>query len=231
MSFFGSSKQPQINDVRITFENIRALLYDEKYSHGLDPNTTIDMINDVYDYVIGNKNMRIRLPAPVSNLEDRFGFMWPEGAKISSRAPSNASTAYKGRKLSSNYNSERARNRATSVASSSKFSARYVGFADEDEPENNNVKHSENHVKHKSKHSRSVNPDNAKHKKNKHATNNGSSVMRVNGQVFKPTPSMDDMLGNMNSAAHDIDDELEEDVPRPAVLRKQAKFSNFADDE
>lgn len=228
MSLFGSSKLPNSHDIEITFGNICATLNDNKYADGLDQTTAINMVTDIYNYVRCSKNIRIRLPAPVSDPEDAYSFMWPEGAKISSRAPSNSSTLHNGRNFDK-YKTDRARNRASSVVSSSKFSARHIGFAEDDDE-----KHTYKHRKGTSHHKSGDNTE--RHRRPSAATSNTneSRVLRVNGQVMKPTPSMDQLFAGPKSPDLDEDNDNEEDevqAPRPPVLRRQAKFSGFADEE
>lgn len=229
MSFFGGSNKPNAYDSEITVGNICAILVDSKYDSGLDPTTTANTIIDLYNYFTHNKNLRIRLPAPVSDPDDSYCFMWPEGAKTSSRAPSNSSAMYKGRYLS-NYNTEKARNRASSVVSSSKVSSRHIGFVD-DGSDNDNSTHSNKQHKHSSSNHKHNNSEKHKRQNSSKSSSNGSNIMRINGQVMKPTTSMEQILGSPK--VHDDEDKEEDEIeaPRPPALRRQAKFTGFAEDE
>lgn len=244
MSLFSSIKPPNEHDLRTTFENLCATFADEKYRNGIDPNTMVDAINDIYLYVAGNKNMRIRLPAPMSNLDDRFGFMWPEGAKVSSRAPSNSSRVSV-RKLSSNYTSQRAKDRAYSVTSSSRYSTKYIGFVEEDEDDGK---------RHVSRQTTQEKPslsrtDTVTRRRSRSSKSSGSNTIKVGGQVMKPTPSMEKILtgdkydamdsydpyihnNSDDSKIYDTPAEHNEPLtPEPPVIRRRTKIAGFIDDD
>lgn len=126
---------PPIEDVKVTFENVCAMLNDDKYLNGIDRDSVVTLLSDIYSYVGGNRSIPLHCPAPVDNPSDRFGFMWPEGAKVSSR-PTSRSSSHRSRHvpaLSSKYVSKSTGSRTPSVTSSA-YSGRYIGIVDEEPP-------------------------------------------------------------------------------------------------
>lgn len=192
MSFFTSTKGPEVNNIRVTVENLCTHISNEKYNKGIDPDGVINMIHDFYYYVTGEKNIRIRLPAPMSNTEDHFDMMWPEGAKVSSRPTSVSSSHYKGKRLSSNYKSTKIQSRASSVTSTSKRTVHYVGIAEEessDERADNDYddrKYKATSTRHRS--------NSTRHDNNQKHNGSAGNTLRVNGHVMKPSPSFEEIL-------------------------------------
>lgn len=180
-------------NLKITLENLIALLNHPKYNEGIDSETMSHTINDVFAYVSGDKDIRIRCPAPMSNLDDRFQYMWPEGAKVTSRPASNTSKAShrsgKPRRLSSrftggNIDPELAR-MAMSVTSSA-FSRQHVGFIEEEDE----------YV--------TARPPLTQRRRS--SVVQPRNTVRVNGGVVKPSPSLERMFASSN-IVEDNDDE------------------------
>lgn len=186
-----------MRNVKTTLENLVAILNDGTYSNGIDPITMSHTVDDIYRFVSGDKNSRIRCPAPVDNLDNRFRLLWPEGATVTSRPTSDASrtsrTSHRsGRShhLSSRYTSGNINpdltKRAMSVTSS-QYSKRYVGFIEEEDEDDYST----------------APPHRSNHRSNSSASKS-SSTMRVNGAVVKPTPSLEKMFAS-NSIADSCD--------------------------
>ena len=198
-------------------ENLIALLNTDKYASGVDPITLSHTIDDIYRHIAGDKNSRIRLPAPSNSPDDGFDFMWPEGARVSSKAPSDTShrsgrshhsnrsrlsSKFVGGNISPNHT-----RRAMSVTSS-QYSKRYVGFIDEeDEPESENY---------------SIVSPSSHFRRRSSGAHKPQNTVRVHGGVVKPTPSLERMF-----AKADIGDEEEEEyAPRPPVSKKHREPAN-----
>lgn len=205
-----------IRNVQITFENIVAILSDKKYDTGVDRSSIINMLSDVFNYVSGDQNVRIACPVPMSDLNDKHQVIWGEGAKISSRPGSSTSrTSYtldrRPSLSSSAMRGERdAIKRAYSVTSSSGYSTRYVGIAEDSEDEYTpsvGVHQDPNSRRRGYGHADRYNP------------------VRVGGSIVRPTPSIERMFNTNNAAMFDDEPEVELDPIRPAVN----KHSNISE--
>lgn len=204
-----------MSNLRITFENLIAVLSDTKYESGIDRMTIAHTIQDLYSHVSGDRNIRIRCPAPMNNLEDKFQFLWPEGARVSSRAPSDTSRAShrsgKSHRLSSKFTSgnidSNAVRRAMSVTSSH-YSKRFVGFIDE---EDEKAEDEEEPVYHFSP---------PRHRKS--SVPGPENTIRVNGSVMRPSPSLEQMFARKSladEAGDNEDRETPEQESRPVSGR------------
>lgn len=177
-------------NLRITFENLVELLVSEKYASGIDSGSISRMFDDIYMLIIDDPNTRIRLPAPVSDPDNRYKFMWPEGATISSR-PASVATSKTGtsskasfRGMFSNMRDSERLTGAMSVVSSSNFSnrRRHIGFIDEDDEETDTEYEAQRRRLSSSRRD-STGPTN---------------TMRVNGGVVKPSASIEQMFAKTN---------------------------------
>lgn len=129
-----------VNDVRITFENIMIHLQEQRYDEGIDAETMLIMINDIYNYVTGaSRGKAIRLPAPATDPDDKHRSMWPEGSKVhtrsrrdshASRASSVTSNGVRVPKINPAYTSSRA-----SSNTSSKYAPVRARFIEDDVPD------------------------------------------------------------------------------------------------
>ncbi len=224
---FSSSKKEQshtaMKNFKVTMENLVAVLNDDKYRDGVDVTTLCYTLDDIYRHIAGDVNSRIRIPAPVGDLEDKFGLMWPEGARVSSRPPSESSRhsgkshshrhrSGSGKHLSSKYTSgdisPDLTRRALSVTSGgSSYSKRYVGFIPEDDEDDNNYSASNNR------------------RSSTKATNHSNKTVRVDGAVVKPTVSLENMFPQYSIDDNDNNDD-EVYAPRPVSkkhVRKNVK--------
>jgi hypothetical protein len=213
-----------MSNVKVTFENLVAILNSPKYRNGIDPETMICTIDDIFSYVSGNADGRIRTPAPMDDLNDRFDFMWPEGARVSSRPPSESSRASRhsgrARHLSSKFTSGNIGPdlmRSALSVTSSQSSRRYVGFIDEEHEEPDPRSPPITYPRFPPRRRSSV-------------TSGPGSTVKVHGAVVKPTPSIEKMF-----AASSITDDspFEADLPepeaRPASTRRRAPPSGRGD--
>ena len=48
-----SIKGPELADLKATVENLRVTLSGDEYINGMDQATTIQMVGDIYSYVVG----------------------------------------------------------------------------------------------------------------------------------------------------------------------------------
>lgn len=237
-SSFSGVQPPKLVDVRVTFENLCAVFSEERYNDGLDAQGVMHMLGDIYEFITGGKSVRIRLPAPVSNRDDCFKYMWPEGAKVTSiaKTQSNGSRRSSGHRysestnrLSSKYttrNNGRAHSkRSSSVVSSSQYGSRYVGIAEQEPDDSNEYSYK----------SSATSP---------HAKSN--NTINIGGSIVKPTPSLERIISstqrmNMNYG-NDYNDYNEDEIEyRPAKskrtnteapLRSSSKnHVGFADEE
>jgi len=127
---------PDVEHIKTTFENLCAELNAEKYDGGVCRDGVIRLVNDVYKWLVVSKDNMIRLPATVNQPEDTARFMFPEGARVSTRkskcgsnVSSAASNLPKGyTSLSRKYTESR-----SSATSTSRYAAHYVGFAEDDD--------------------------------------------------------------------------------------------------
>lgn len=225
MSFFNTSKQhtthPDIKYVKVTLENLVAILHQNIYENGIDPGTMCETIDDIFTYLSGDKYIRIRCPAPVDNPDDRFRVLWPEGSIVLSRPPSETSHrshrsrhSSKSYHLSSKYVSGNIGSdlagRAMSVTSS-RFSKRYVGLIDEEDEADNTVISS--HQRHKQHRTSSVSKP--------------QNTIKVNGAIMKPSPSMERMFGKIavnddnNDDNNNNDDNIHEASRSSSNIRRR----------
>lgn len=129
-----------IDDIRITFENLMGRLQDSKYDEGIDADTMVLTIVDIYKYVTDtSRGKALRLPAPANNPDDRHNTMWPEGAKVrtrsrrdshASRASSVTSNGIRIPKINQAYTHSRA-----SSNTSSKYAPVRARFIEDDVPD------------------------------------------------------------------------------------------------
>ncbi|KAJ4002536.1 hypothetical protein NW766_012861 [Fusarium irregulare] len=211
-----------MKDVKITLENLVAVLNSAKYKSGIDPETMIYTIDDIFAYVSGDSNIRIRTPAPIDNLDDRFGFMWPEGARVTSRAPSEGSRASRqsnrSRHLSAKFTSgniEPDLMKSALSVTSSQYSSRYVGFIEE-EDEQPPVVQVQRPAQRRFGGQRR--PSNASARQ---------GTVKVNGGVMKPSPSLERMFAGSSIADDSLDgDEL--DIENRPVSNRRNVRSNAA---
>lgn len=200
-------------NVQITFENIVAILSDKKYDAGIERSSIINMLSDVFNYVSGDQNVRIACPVPMLDLNDRHQVIWGEGAKVSSRSrsgvPKVSYTSDRRPSLSSSaMRGERdAIKRAYSVTSSSGYSSRYVGIAEDSEDE---------YTPSASVHQR---PNS---KRDSYVRADRYNPVRVGGSIVRPTPSIERMFNTNNVAMFDDEPEIEVDAVRP-VVNKHSK--------
>lgn len=244
MGLFNLTQGPSGENVKITFENVCAILRQEKYNEGIDADTTIRMIEDLYVYLTHNKDTRIRCPAPVSNPDDKFNMMWPEGAKVQSRPPSlsssYASSHYRkstASGLSSKYTtgnlSQQARSRVSSTVSSRRPEGRYVGIIDEEADNGkseliSSLKSShagaESEVKHRHR-SRSSRDKSAASRHKEEIT------LRVAGAVVRPSASLEQIANGLDENEYDDKDFIERPAARQQRCNRgdKAKHVGFAD--
>lgn len=236
MSFFSSVKGPDVRELRLTFQNICATLtQDERYNDGIDADGVSELLSDVYYYVTGNRNQRLRLPAPIADLNDKYRVMWPEGAKISSRAPSAASRNSRVPSLAKSY-TQKDVNRASSVISSSIASKhRYIPFAsdDEDTEAEQSTKQRRSRMDAKKSSSRHNKEDEnplsfrSRQKQRKNSIN----TVKINSQPLVHSDSIEAIRAAKNN---DIDNSDDEDVPplapRPPASRRVYNGPVIADD-
>lgn len=128
-------------DAKVTVDNIRSVLSGHEYVSGIDKDSAVKLIGQLYDYLTGRHEGPISLPAPAEFPDDRHRIIWPEGYKVNSRRMSSSSAGSRNEDARDKYSlskhilSERVVRRAASVTSSM-YSTRYVGIIDEeDEPE------------------------------------------------------------------------------------------------
>lgn len=213
-----SSSRPPSRYVKITLENIKELLLiEKKYKGGVDTNTLCDTIDDICAYVLGDADHKIRLPAPVLDPDDRYHFIFPEGARVRSRPPSESSRT-------SRHSNRSFHSRARSVASSTGCVFN-IGFApderdERDEDDGNNDIY--------------IPPRSF----NKPRKNSVSSTIKVNGTPMKPSPSLEKMFsatsvsgGGANSVRSKDDSSIDSDSdvstvddtlkPRPVFSQRQ----------
>jgi hypothetical protein len=129
-----------IDDIRITFENLMGRLQDSKYDEGIDADTMVLTIADIYKYVTDtSRGKALRLPAPANNPDDKYNTMWPEGAKVrtrsrrdshASRASSVTSNGIRIPKINQAYTHSRA-----SSNTSSKYAPVRARFIEDDVPD------------------------------------------------------------------------------------------------
>jgi hypothetical protein len=142
-SFFSRTKYVEggnVDDIRITFENIMIHLRERKYDEGIDTETMILTINDIYGYVTtSSRGKALRLPAPAGDPEDKHNLMWPEGSRVhtrsrrdshASRASSVTSNGVRVPKINPVYTSSRA-----SSNISSKYAPVRAKFIEDDVPD------------------------------------------------------------------------------------------------
>ena len=137
--FSKSIDGPDVMKMKITFENLCSELNDSIYDDGVDRNTIIATIKDIYNWLVVDSDSSITLPATTREPDDRYRFIFPEGARVSTRkrggtlsvsSRGSATLPKAARKLSSHYTRSH-----SSTSSANRSQPRYVGFAeDDDEP-------------------------------------------------------------------------------------------------
>jgi hypothetical protein len=87
--------------VKITIENLCMHLSEDVYAEGIDPETLCCTMEDIYKWITGTQQRStIQLPAPINDLDDRHRTMWPEGAKVTTRARRDSHSSSHSRKSS-----------------------------------------------------------------------------------------------------------------------------------
>jgi len=134
-----SVKGPELADLKATIENLRVSLSGDEYINGMDQATTIQMVGDIYLYVVGKLSHGLQLPAPADDPDDRCRVIWPDGMKVKTRRGS-VSSVGSGKYVMADRRGTpiagagvRGGSRASSATSNSRFSSRYVGIAEEEE--------------------------------------------------------------------------------------------------
>lgn len=240
MSFFsGGVKGPQVTELRGTFNNLCAMLtQDERYRDGIDASGTATLLNDIYYYVTGDRNQRIRLPAPAIDPTDKYRVMWPEGATVNSRARSNASSRYsKVPSLSGKYTQKDA-NRASSVVSSSIASSkhRYIPFASDDEDTDAEAesKHRKPHSRHGSVRQSSVKSSNvgdSPYSFRSRQRREKNNTVRINGNPLSHSQSIEAIRNaETNNIENNEEDNVEPLQYRKPASRRQYNGPMFADE-
>lgn len=246
MGLFGNSSivGPPIEDVKVTFENMCITLGEPIYDRGVDSDGVINMISDLYRYISGNKNMKIRCPAPADDPDDCHRIMWPEGAKVRSRTSSvsSRSTSYRQSvtRLSDQYanrhsrekSAQKARDYASSVTSSSRYGSRYVGIVDEELPESPLVSNGVVSMLSASRDARGEHSKSSRVKIKQPPSSSSRNTLRVSGAVIKPSESLERIAGENNQG------EDEDETPNNPPARQQRRERRerpskaiFADDQ
>lgn len=250
--FRSSVKGPDLFDLKLTVENLQAALSGREYQDGLDQESTITMVGAIYCYVTGGLRYGLPLPAPACDPEDKHRVMWPEGMKVKSRRPSVSSVGSKHNSgvnrygLRNDIGTSYAKSRASSVTSTSKYSSRYVGIAEEEDDDPRPVRQPTQRHDSFRKYNQPEPVDYPKSRKQVSydytdsprdlpiRSNTGKRSMgthRVSDAAMKPTPSMETFM--VGGGGVELGDESEPDrepvlKPRSSRHKKQSKF---ADDE
>lgn len=225
-----------MTDLKATFENIQATLWTRDYADGLDRDTTIAMIGGIYNYITGRLGTALPLPAPVDYPDDKHRVMWPEGMKVKTRRTSVSSTGSSRRvrripnyDLNPNVATPKAMSRASSVTSTSQYSSRYVGIAEEEEDVPPPRRRQEQPQPSRRRDSHRYQDDYEEMPlRPRQQPVRGTGTNRVSGAAMKPTPSME----NFMRSHPDDEDEEEEQARAPRPPRRAAgRKPKFADDE
>jgi hypothetical protein len=235
MNIFSSTvKGPDMADLKATFENIQATLSTRDYADGIDQATTIAMIGGIYKYITGRLGTALPLPAPVDYPDDKHRVMWPEGMKVKTRRGSVSSTGSNHHvrrrpnfDLNPNIATPKAMSRASSVTSTSQYSSRYVGIAEEEEdvPPPRRKQEQVPPPRRRDSHRYQDEYDEMPLRPRQPARGTGTN--RVSGAAMKPTPSMENFM-----RGHPDEDDEEEVVHAPRPPRRAAgRKPKFADDE
>ena len=75
----------EVSDIKTTLENLCSELSSSVYDDGVDRDSLIVTLGDIYKWIVVDPDITISLPAISSNPEDRFRFVFPESARVSSR--------------------------------------------------------------------------------------------------------------------------------------------------
>lgn len=126
---------PGVTDIQATLENLCAELNSSIYNGGVDRKTLIGTIEDIYKWIVVDRNNSIALPAPSDNPSDRFRFIFPDGAQVTTRVRRSTSVSSKGsaclpksaRKLSNHYTQS-----CSSVSRNPVFQSKHIGFVEDD---------------------------------------------------------------------------------------------------
>jgi len=138
MGFFTSTVNgPAVDDMKVTFENLCHELNSDIYTGGVDRDTLITTLEDVYKWIVSGPGKTISLPAVSGEPDDRHRIMFPQGCRVNtrkSRGPSSVSSRNSSNvpksmmHLSSHYTRPQ-----STVSSSSRVAPRYVGFVEDDD--------------------------------------------------------------------------------------------------
>lgn len=162
--------------IKSTLQNLIAVIEHDRYKNGVDPNTLVNTINDLCNFISDSNNKKIRMPVPMDNINNGYTAAWFNDTTTNSRSRSTSNTSYASNEpiLSRNYElsnlSSNYTKRAVSVTSSS-YSTKYTGFfGDEDDNDDQVYVHRGS------------------------TTGKGlHNTMKVNGAVARPTPSIEDL--------------------------------------
>lgn len=128
---------PNVIQIKVTLENLCSELNSNLYDLGVDRDTLVKTLSDIYEWIVVNKDTRISVPAPRDDLDDRHRYIFPEGARVSTRRSSRASSVTstassslpkQALKLSSHYTRSHA-----STSSANRYQPTHIGFAEEEE--------------------------------------------------------------------------------------------------
>ena len=249
-----SIKGPELADLKATVENLRVTLSGDEYINGMDQATTIQMVGDIYSYVVGKLSHGLQLPAPADDPDDRGRVMWPDGMKVKSRRGSISSVGSGRYVKADRYGTPvagagvRGGSRASSATSTSKYSSRYVGIAEEEEddepmparrapPRRDSTRRyapdePDNYIRPK-KHV-SYAPDDVQDLPTRPSTTRRpTGTHRVSDAAMKPTPSMERFIDQPEDDGRNPWEQPEEER-RPARKPKthsQPRQGGFADDD
>ncbi|KAL9122213.1 MAG: hypothetical protein Q9187_001230 [Circinaria calcarea] len=206
----------KLSEITTTKQNtIRA----PEYYHGIDVDTMVECFDNLYSYIAGDMNSRIRCPAAVNDPEDKFRSMWPEGSTVFSRSTSVASYNSGKSRHSSRSRPEYSKRLSAkytggSGSVTSKFGSRYVGIAEESEQDE----------------ARDLKPA-PKYRKEKFSSPHVSTV-RVGNSIVRPTPSLERLYQPMVADAlqrgdYEDEDEEEQKIEEALPARKvRNKYRN-----
>lgn len=129
---------PHHTHVKVTFENLCQSLNDERYVDGVDPESLVDTVNDVYEWLMGlSKGKAIRLPAPATEPDDRHRTLWPEGSVVKTRSRRDSARSDRSSVTSGGHRVEGLSRQYTSSRASSVTSSKYAPimgtFAEDDD--------------------------------------------------------------------------------------------------
>jgi len=252
---WGSSiKGPEFEDLKSTVENLRVALSGDEYINGMDQATTIQMVGDIYMYVIGKLSHGLQLPAPCDDPDDRGRVMWPDGIKVKHRRGSISSVGSGRYVKADRYGNPvagagiRGGSRASSATSTSKYSSRYVGIAEEEEddqpvparrvPSRRDSsrryapEESDNYVRPKKQVSYA--PDEIQDLPIKSSTTRRQTgTHRVSDAAMKPTPSMERFMDQPQDDGRNPWEQPDEErrPARKSNAPSRPKQGGFADDD